>query len=232
MKKLLVVFLVAGLAMAACSAPASTSTPPPTGTAALVPPATQPPAASQAPGITSAPSATNALSTTNAAATPTTAAAPATTAPAATGQAAAIDPTRYTFVQVAQGFHAPVVVTNAGDGTGRLFVVEQGGTIRVVQNGAVLPQPFIDLTSLVTHGGSEEACWAWRSTRTTRSRGSSTSTTPTSTAIHTWRATTYRALTRTWPTRPVGRTCSRCSSRLTPTTRAATSSLARMAICT
>jgi len=156
MKKLLVVFLVAGLAMAACSAPASTSTPPPTGTAALVPPATQPPAASQAPGITSAPSATNALSTTNAAATPTTAAAPATTAPAATGQAVAIDPTRYTFVQVAQGFHAPVLVTNAGDGTGRLFVVEQGGTIRVVQNGAVLPQPFIDLTSLVTHGGSEE----------------------------------------------------------------------------
>jgi glucose/arabinose dehydrogenase len=47
-------------------------------------------------------------------------------------------------------------VTHAGDGTGRLFVVEQGGLIRIVQDGSVLPQPFIDLTDLVTHGGSEQ----------------------------------------------------------------------------
>jgi len=36
-----------------------------------------------------------------------------------------------------------------GDGSGRLFVVEQGGTIRIISNGAVLPQPFLDITSKV-----------------------------------------------------------------------------------
>ena len=71
-------------------------------------------------------------------------------------QPGAIDPARYIFTAVAQGFKSPLLVTNAGDGSGRLFVVEQGGLIRVVQNGAILPQPFIDLTNLVTHGGSEE----------------------------------------------------------------------------
>ena len=33
------------------------------------------------------------------------------------------------------------------------FVVEQGGTIRVVQNGALLPAPFLDLSGVVATGG-------------------------------------------------------------------------------
>ena len=36
-------------------------------------------------------------------------------------------------------------VTGAGDGSGRLFVVELSGKIWIVQNGVVLPTPFIDL---------------------------------------------------------------------------------------
>jgi len=46
---------------------------------------------------------------------------------------------------VAAGLTAPIVATNAGDGSGRLFVVEQSGQIRIVRNGLVLPEPFLDI---------------------------------------------------------------------------------------
>jgi len=46
---------------------------------------------------------------------------------------------------VAAGLTAPIVATNAGDGSGRLFVVEQSGQIRIVHNGLVLPEPFLDI---------------------------------------------------------------------------------------
>jgi glucose/arabinose dehydrogenase len=50
---------------------------------------------------------------------------------------------------VAGGFVSPVHVTHAGDGSGRIFVVEQAGRIRILDNGAVLPAPFLDLASLI-----------------------------------------------------------------------------------
>jgi glucose/arabinose dehydrogenase len=46
---------------------------------------------------------------------------------------------------VAAGFDRPLFVTHAGDGSGRLFVVEQGGKIRIVRDGRILPEPFLDL---------------------------------------------------------------------------------------
>jgi len=48
---------------------------------------------------------------------------------------------------VADGFDRPVHVADAGDGTGRLFVVEQEGVIRVIRDGQILPEPFLDVTS-------------------------------------------------------------------------------------
>ena len=53
------------------------------------------------------------------------------------------------LVQVATGLVDPVNVANAGDGSGRLFVVERTGTIRIVQDGQVMPEPFLDISSLV-----------------------------------------------------------------------------------
>ena len=50
---------------------------------------------------------------------------------------------------VAGGFASPVHVTHAGDGSGRIFVVEQAGRIRIFDNGAVLASPFLDLASLI-----------------------------------------------------------------------------------
>jgi len=50
---------------------------------------------------------------------------------------------------VASGFDLPVQVTHAGDGSGRLFVVEQTGAIRIIDAGTVLPTPFLDLSSTI-----------------------------------------------------------------------------------
>lgn len=57
------------------------------------------------------------------------------------------------LVKVASGFERPTSVTNAGDGSGRVFVVEQGGLVRVMRDGQVQPQPFLDLHSLTRAGG-------------------------------------------------------------------------------
>jgi glucose/arabinose dehydrogenase len=51
---------------------------------------------------------------------------------------------------VAEGFDQPVQVVDPGDGSGRLFVVEQPGRIRIVRDGQVVPEPFLDLTDLVS----------------------------------------------------------------------------------
>jgi glucose/arabinose dehydrogenase len=55
--------------------------------------------------------------------------------------------------EVASGFDLPVHVTHAGDGTGRLFVVEQRGTIRLIVDGERLGTPFLDIRDRVTFGG-------------------------------------------------------------------------------
>jgi glucose/arabinose dehydrogenase len=46
------------------------------------------------------------------------------------------------------GFNGPVALANAGDGSGRLFVVEQDGRIRVAKNGRI-ESTFLDITSIV-----------------------------------------------------------------------------------
>jgi cytochrome c(L) len=52
------------------------------------------------------------------------------------------------LVQVATGFQDPTNVANAGDGSGRIFVVERVGRIRVVRrDGTVQKEPFLDLTN-------------------------------------------------------------------------------------
>lgn len=61
-----------------------------------------------------------------------------------------------TFTRVAGGFVQPVAVTHAGDGSGRLFVAEQGGTVRIVRNGVVAAAPFLDISALVTPTGGEQ----------------------------------------------------------------------------
>ncbi len=56
---------------------------------------------------------------------------------------------------VASGFNRPVQLTHAGDGSGRLFVVEQNGQIRIIANGVVLATPFLDIGGLVLCCGEQ-----------------------------------------------------------------------------
>jgi glucose/arabinose dehydrogenase len=71
------------------------------------------------------------------------------------------------LVRVAEGFSDPVGVASARDGTGRIFVVERVGRIKVVtKDGRVLPEPFLDLTktnplgSEVQTGFVEQGLWS------------------------------------------------------------------------
>ena len=47
---------------------------------------------------------------------------------------------------VASGLTAPIDLQDAGDRSGRLFIVEQVGLVKILENGAVLPTPFMDVT--------------------------------------------------------------------------------------
>ncbi|MDX6397441.1 MAG: hypothetical protein QOJ43_849 [Gaiellaceae bacterium] len=62
---------------------------------------------------------------------------------------------RFTPRPVASGFKQPIFVTGAKGEAGRLYVVEQGGTIRVVERGKLRAAPFLDIRSLVTAGGEQ-----------------------------------------------------------------------------
>jgi glucose/arabinose dehydrogenase len=62
---------------------------------------------------------------------------------------AASGPTIVELETVASGLTAPVGLTHAGDGSGRLFIVEQTGQIRVVDDGTLLVAPFLDISGLL-----------------------------------------------------------------------------------
>ena len=51
------------------------------------------------------------------------------------------------------GLERPLYVTTANDNSGRLFIVEQAGRIRVWRRGALEARPFLDITSRVLDGG-------------------------------------------------------------------------------
>lgn len=56
---------------------------------------------------------------------------------------------------VTAGLQHPLFLTHASDGSKRLFVVEQAGRIRVVENGTLAPRPYLDITDRVRSGGEQ-----------------------------------------------------------------------------
>jgi glucose/arabinose dehydrogenase len=63
-------------------------------------------------------------------------------------------PSQLVLEQVVTGLTAPVFLTHI-PGDGRLFVVEQSGRIRIIDNGQVLATPFLDIQSLVLFQGEQ-----------------------------------------------------------------------------
>jgi glucose/arabinose dehydrogenase len=66
----------------------------------------------------------------------------------APSQAVRLDP-------VATGLQAPLYVTHSRDGSGRLFIVEQGGRVKLLKPGAVAPTVFLNITGKVRSGGEQ-----------------------------------------------------------------------------
>jgi uncharacterized protein (TIGR03437 family) len=57
------------------------------------------------------------------------------------------------LTRIASGVPQPSDIQHAGDGSGRLFVVQQSGRIRIWRNGALVDRPFLDIASRITSGG-------------------------------------------------------------------------------
>jgi glucose/arabinose dehydrogenase len=64
------------------------------------------------------------------------------------------DPGAYDWQPVVSGLERPVDLQP--DGSGRLFVIEKVGRIRILQDGQLLPQPFLDISDRVGSDGNEQ----------------------------------------------------------------------------
>lgn len=140
----LIFFAVAALAVSGCiSADAeevihlpivgkgttATATPTPSPTATATAPSTEPPTATPTATSTSTPS--------------------ATVTPSATATPATFAWPTIALTTIASGLGSPVDLADPDDGSGRLFVVEQAGRVRIVRNGQVEPTPLLDITDRV-----------------------------------------------------------------------------------
>ena len=54
---------------------------------------------------------------------------------------------------VVSGLEEPVAISHAGDGSGRLFVLEQAGRIRVIDKGKLQEKPLLDISGQLSAGG-------------------------------------------------------------------------------
>ena len=58
------------------------------------------------------------------------------------------------LTEVANGLSSPVLAKSA-PGDDRLFIVEQGGTVRILDNGTLLDPPFLDVSGIINAGGEQ-----------------------------------------------------------------------------
>lgn len=65
-------------------------------------------------------------------------------------------PEAFQWMLYVQGLNSPVNVVPAPDQSGRLFVLEQAGIIRVIQDGQVLPEAFLDIRDRVGSQANEQ----------------------------------------------------------------------------
>jgi hypothetical protein len=64
------------------------------------------------------------------------------------------------FLEVASGLDQPLFIANAGDGSGRLFIIQRAGQIRIWKNGILLSTPFLNIQSIVNSSEGEQGLLA------------------------------------------------------------------------
>jgi len=74
--------------------------------------------------------------------------------------ASIFNPAQIEFQLIADGLTQPLFITNAGDGSDRLFIIEKAGRILILKDGSLLSAPFLDIRSIVNSGGSEQGLLA------------------------------------------------------------------------
>jgi glucose/arabinose dehydrogenase len=80
---------------------------------------------------------------------------PAENAGASSTPRAAASPPALSLQKLAPAFDEPVFVTAPPGDASRLFVVEKTGLIRIVKDGSLLSQPFLDISAQVSRGGEQ-----------------------------------------------------------------------------
>ena len=82
-----------------------------------------------------------------------------TPAPSAANPAASVssfpNADAYEWKLIASGLDRPVDIQSANDGSGRLFIIEKYGVIRIYENGQLLDQPFLNIEDRVDDSGNE-----------------------------------------------------------------------------
>jgi glucose/arabinose dehydrogenase len=63
---------------------------------------------------------------------------------------AALSSGQLRVIRVTGGLSSPLGVTHAGDGSGRLFVVQRGGTVRVVKSGTLQAGNFLNISDRIS----------------------------------------------------------------------------------
>lgn len=59
------------------------------------------------------------------------------------------------LVEIASGFDRPLFLTHAGDGSGRLFVVEQGGRVWILRGSERSARPYLDARPVLDESSGE-----------------------------------------------------------------------------
>jgi glucose/arabinose dehydrogenase len=80
---------------------------------------------------------------------------PQTETPSATNVSQFPDAAAYEWRLIASGLTRPVDLQSAYDGSGRLFIIEKYGVIRLFKDGLLLQEPFLNIDDRVNDRGNE-----------------------------------------------------------------------------
>ena len=80
-------------------------------------------------------------------------------APVATPGGELPDEVSVQLVKIAEGLVDPINVVSPRDDTGRLFIIERPGRIRIAQDGELLEEPFLDITDKVLSAFLEQGLY-------------------------------------------------------------------------